>query len=247
MTLLYVLLGALVVGAVAFGVAVLITGSDPGLAPAEPDGSAVPLPTDRPLSERDFPALRFDTGLRGYRMGQVDAALRRAAYDIGYKEELVAVLEAEVAALRAGRTDEADGLRRARLAALGPDAGPAGPAGAGADGEPSGAGGPAGAGADGEPSGAGGPAGAGADGGVSVRPAGSGAAAAEAGRAEGRAGGAGAEADPADVTAGGARAEADPADVTAGKPGAQAGRADAGGAARQDASSAVGGRPGETS
>jgi DivIVA domain-containing protein len=119
MTLLYVLLGALVVGAVAFGVAVLITGADPGLAPAEPDGSAVPLPTDRPLSERDFVALRFDTGLRGYRMGQVDTALRRAAYDIGYKEELVAVLEAEVTALRSGNLDEANALQRARLAALG--------------------------------------------------------------------------------------------------------------------------------
>jgi DivIVA domain-containing protein len=123
MTLLYVLLGALVVGAVAFGVAVLITGADPGLAPAEPDGSAVPLPTDRPLSERDFVALRFDTGLRGYRMGQVDTALRRAAYDIGYKEELVAVLEAEVTALRSGNLDEANALQRARLAALGSERG----------------------------------------------------------------------------------------------------------------------------
>jgi DivIVA domain-containing protein len=119
MTLLYVLLGALVVGAVAFGVAVLVTGSDPGLAAEEPEGSSVPLPGHRPLAERDFQALRFDTGLRGYRMSQVDSALRRAAYDVGYKTELVAVLEAEVAALRDGRQDEADELRRARVAALG--------------------------------------------------------------------------------------------------------------------------------
>jgi DivIVA domain-containing protein len=119
MTLLYVLLGAFIVGAVAFGVAVLVTGSDPGLTPDEPDGSSVPLPADRPLAERDFQAVRFDTGLRGYRMTQVDSALRRAAYDVGYKEELVAVLEAEVAALRAGRVDEADALQAARLAALG--------------------------------------------------------------------------------------------------------------------------------
>jgi DivIVA domain-containing protein len=119
MTLLYVLLGAFIVGAVAFGVAVLVTGADPGLAPAEPDGPSVPLPADRPLAERDFQAVRFDTGLRGYRMAQVDSVLRRAAYDVGYKEELVAVLEAEVAALRAGRVEEADALRQARLAALG--------------------------------------------------------------------------------------------------------------------------------
>jgi len=117
--LLYVLLGAFIVGAVAFGVAVLVTGADPGLAAGEPDGAAVPLPTDRPLGERDFQSLKFDTGLRGYRMSQVDSALRRAAYDVGYKEELVAVLEAEVAALRAGRQDEADALRQARLAAMG--------------------------------------------------------------------------------------------------------------------------------
>jgi DivIVA domain-containing protein len=119
MTLLYVLLGAFIVGAVAFGVAVLVTGSDPGLAPDEPDGESVPLPSDRPLGEHDFQAVRFDTGLRGYRMSQVDSVLRRAAYDVGYKEELVAVLEAEVAALRAGRRDEADALQQARLAAMG--------------------------------------------------------------------------------------------------------------------------------
>jgi len=124
MTLLYVLLGAFIVGAVAFGVAVLVTGSDPGLAPDEPDGSSVPLPADRPLAEHDFQTVRFDTGLRGYRMSQVDSVLRRAAYDVGYKEELVAVLEAEVAALRAGRHDEADALHAARLAALGEKASP---------------------------------------------------------------------------------------------------------------------------
>jgi DivIVA domain-containing protein len=129
MALLYVLLGALVVGAVAFGVTVLITGSDPGLTSAESDGSDVPLPTDRPLHEGDFLALRFDTALRGYRMAQVDAALRRAAYDVGYKEELVAVLEAEVAALRAGRLEEADSLQRARVAALRADAASEEPAG----------------------------------------------------------------------------------------------------------------------
>ena len=51
-------------------------------------------------------------------MAQVDAALRRAAYDIGYKEELIQVLEAEVIALRDGRTEDADALREAREAAM---------------------------------------------------------------------------------------------------------------------------------
>jgi DivIVA domain-containing protein len=119
---LFILLGALVVGAIVFGVAALMTGADQGLEPNDLNASAVPLPSNRPLAESDFGTLRFDTGLRGYRMAQVDAALRRAAYDIGYKEELIAVLEAEVDALRSDRREEADALQRARAAALSPDA-----------------------------------------------------------------------------------------------------------------------------
>ncbi|MER7457281.1 DivIVA domain-containing protein [Micromonospora sp. NPDC126480] len=111
---LLLLVVALTVAAVVFGVAVLVTGRDPGLAPAEPDGKAVPLPGTRPLRESDVGEVRFDTALRGYRMAQVDQAMRRAAYDIGYKSELIGVLEAEVAALREGRTADADALRRAR-------------------------------------------------------------------------------------------------------------------------------------
>ncbi|MGN9911851.1 DivIVA domain-containing protein [Phytohabitans sp. LJ34] len=119
---------ALTVAAVVFGVTVLVTGGDSGLGTAEPDGRAVPLPGTRPLMEADVSAVRFDTTVRGYRMAQVDQALRRAAYDIGYKDELIGVLEAEVTALREGRATDADALRRAREAALVP-------AGAGAPGE----------------------------------------------------------------------------------------------------------------
>jgi DivIVA domain-containing protein len=117
--LLLVLVGALVVAVIACGVAALITGSDPGLSSPEPDGQAASLPLARPLVEEDFTGVRFNTALRGYRMAQVDAALRRTAYDIGYKHELIAVLEAEVAALREGRLDDAEVLRRARETALG--------------------------------------------------------------------------------------------------------------------------------
>ncbi|NJC69342.1 DivIVA domain-containing protein [Planosporangium thailandense] len=116
--LLLLTIGALIVGAIGFGVAVLVTGSDPGLTPVDPDGRALPLPADRPLVESDLARVRFDTAVRGYRMDQVDAALRRAAYDLGYKGELVGVLEAEVEALRAGRHGDADKLRAARAAAL---------------------------------------------------------------------------------------------------------------------------------
>ncbi|SBT54359.1 DivIVA domain-containing protein [Micromonospora narathiwatensis] len=111
---LLLLVVALTVAAVVFGVTVLVSGRDPGLVPTEPDGRAVPLPGGRPLDELDVTEVRFDTALRGYRMAQVDQAMRRAAYDIGYKSELIGVLEAEVAALREGRTEEAEALRRTR-------------------------------------------------------------------------------------------------------------------------------------
>ncbi|GFJ80394.1 hypothetical protein Phou_045740 [Phytohabitans houttuyneae] len=111
---------ALTVAAVVFGVTVLVTGGDSGLGTAEPDGRAMPLPATRPLVEADVSAVRFDTTVRGYRMAQVDQALRRAAYDIGYKDELIGVLEAEVIALREGRASDAETLRRAREAALVP-------------------------------------------------------------------------------------------------------------------------------
>jgi DivIVA domain-containing protein len=111
---------ALVVAAIVFGVTVMVSGGDPGLTPVEPDGKALPLPSDRPLGEEDVFRTRFDIAFRGYRMAQVDQALQRAAYDIGYKGELIGVLEAEVAALREGRTADADVLRRAREAAVAP-------------------------------------------------------------------------------------------------------------------------------
>src|SRR5688500_18409499 len=126
---------ALVVAAIVFGVTVMVSGGDPGLSPVEPDGKSLPLPSDRPLGEEDVFRTRFDIAFRGYRMAQVDQALQRAAYDIGYKGELIGVLEAEVTALREGRIDDADVLRRAREAAIAPppavvpDAGTAGSAG----------------------------------------------------------------------------------------------------------------------
>jgi DivIVA domain-containing protein len=118
--LLLFIVVALVVAAIVFGVTVMMGGGDPGLTPVEPDGRALPLPSDRPLGEEDVFRAKFDTAVRGYRMSQVDQALQRAAYDIGYKTELIGVLEAEVAALREGRVTDADTLRRAREAAIAP-------------------------------------------------------------------------------------------------------------------------------
>jgi DivIVA domain-containing protein len=118
--LLLYIAAALVIAAIVFGVTVILGGGDSGLTPAEPDGRALPLPSDRPLDEEDLIRTRFDVALRGYRMAQVDQALQRAAYDIGYKGELIGVLEAEVLALREGRIGDADVLRRAREAAVAP-------------------------------------------------------------------------------------------------------------------------------
>jgi DivIVA domain-containing protein len=119
-TLLLVLVVVLVIAGLVFGIVSILSGDDPGLVAAEPDGRARPLPHDRSLHEADLKEVRFDTALRGYRMAQVDLLLRRTAYDLGYKDEMIAVLEAEVAALREGRADDAETLRRARETAAGP-------------------------------------------------------------------------------------------------------------------------------
>jgi DivIVA domain-containing protein len=121
---LLLLIVALTVGAVVFGVMVLVSGGDPGLREVEPDGRGTPLPGSRPLMEQDVAKVTFDVGMRGYRMDQVDRALKRVAYDIGYKDELINVLSAEVDALRDGRVEDAEALRAARLAASGEGAVP---------------------------------------------------------------------------------------------------------------------------
>jgi hypothetical protein len=119
MNILLLLVLAVTVGAVVFGVMTLVTGGDPGLRPAETDSRARPLPSDRPLVEGDIGRVTFDTTWRGYRMDQIDQTLRRLAYDIGYKSELIEVLEAEIVALREGRREDADTLAHTRAAALG--------------------------------------------------------------------------------------------------------------------------------
>jgi DivIVA domain-containing protein len=119
-TALLVLVVVLVVGALVFGVVTLLGGDDPGLSTADPDGRSIPLPNHRSLTEDDLKNVRFDVGLRGYRMDQVDRMLRRTSYDLGYKDEMIAVLEAEVTALRDGRFEEAELLRTSRDSAAGP-------------------------------------------------------------------------------------------------------------------------------
>src|SRR5262245_38661498 len=116
-TALLVLVVVLVLAALVFGVITLLNGEDQGLGPVEAGGRAVPLPNNRSLTEQDLKEVRFDLAARGYRMDQVDRVLRRTAYDLGYKDEMIAVLEAETQALRDGRREDANLLRKAREAA----------------------------------------------------------------------------------------------------------------------------------
>ncbi len=111
---LLLLVIALAAGGIIFGVAALITGSDPGMGDVDPQVRAVPLPEDRKLEETDLAQLRFDSGMRGYRPDQVDAAIDRVSADVARKNELIDLLESEVSALRDGRIVEANQIRESR-------------------------------------------------------------------------------------------------------------------------------------
>jgi DivIVA domain-containing protein len=65
-----VVIGALVL----IGFAVVLSLLGDTLEPEAPDSPDLGLPTDRPLTSADVPRLKFRTGLRGYRMADVDAA-----------------------------------------------------------------------------------------------------------------------------------------------------------------------------
>lgn len=53
-----------------------------------------PLPEDE-LSDADVEQLRFDVGLRGYRMSEVDAVIGRLRRALKEKDEQIAVLRGE--------------------------------------------------------------------------------------------------------------------------------------------------------
>jgi DivIVA domain-containing protein len=101
-----IMLGALAVAVLGFGVFSFIVGRDPGLSQPEPDSVAGALPTDRPLIADDVEHASFDVVLRGYRMDQVDALLAAAADSIRQWEERVEALEDEAAELRSVRDGE---------------------------------------------------------------------------------------------------------------------------------------------
>jgi DivIVA domain-containing protein len=65
-----IVLGALVL----IGFAVMLSLFGDTLEPEAVDSPDLGVPTDRPLTSADIPRLKFRTGLRGYRMEDVDAA-----------------------------------------------------------------------------------------------------------------------------------------------------------------------------
>jgi len=96
---LLLVVAALVVAGIVFGVVAFALGRESGLSEPAPDGVSEPLP-DHPLSADDLERARFDVVLRGYRMDQVDAVVSRAVNDLRQLQEYTESLEQELAALR---------------------------------------------------------------------------------------------------------------------------------------------------
>jgi DivIVA domain-containing protein len=83
---------------IAFSIVIWATGED-SLRDDAPDDPPPGLGGDEPVTEEAVGALRFDTGMRGYRPAQVDAALRRLAWEIGRRDERIAELEGRAVAV----------------------------------------------------------------------------------------------------------------------------------------------------
>lgn len=82
---------------IAFSIVVWATGNNT-LLDLAPAGAPPGLGDEEPVSEASIAAVKFDTGARGYRTDQVDAALTRLAWEIGRRDEQLAALRAELGA-----------------------------------------------------------------------------------------------------------------------------------------------------
>jgi DivIVA domain-containing protein len=106
---------------IAFSIVVWATGRDT-LLDTGTGGAPLGLGEGEAVDETAVASVKFDTGLRGYRTDQVDAALTRLAWEIGRRDELLAEmqarLEGDTAELPAAEpeqpeSDEDDALRLA--------------------------------------------------------------------------------------------------------------------------------------
>ncbi len=126
MTYALVLLALAVVGV---GGAVAAGAVSGGLPPAPRERPSTPLPGDRVgrLQARDVDAARFSTGLRGYRMDEVDAAMARLRAELEARDAELAELYGVAApgAGSEGRPDPGPGPGAEPEPALEPAAPPA--------------------------------------------------------------------------------------------------------------------------
>lgn len=111
MSLALVLLALVVVGVVAAVATGLVTG---GLGPAPHDRASVALTGDRVgrLRSADLDRVRFATGLRGYRMDEVDAALDRVRAELEARDAELIELHGWVAARTAPPSEPAPASAR---------------------------------------------------------------------------------------------------------------------------------------
>ena len=101
MTLPYVLVGILVIAAVAL----LTVGRLGELPEVVPDRAPLALPEDRLLARVDVDAVRFSVGMRGYRMDEVDDVLDRLAVEAQERDARIDELETRLAARGVPRPD----------------------------------------------------------------------------------------------------------------------------------------------
>jgi len=78
---------------IAFSIVVWATGRDT-LLDTGTGGAPLGLGDGEAVDETAVASVKFDTGLRGYRTDQVDAALNRLAWEIGRRDELLAEMQA---------------------------------------------------------------------------------------------------------------------------------------------------------
>lgn len=86
----------LIVALVLFAIAAAMSGRGGSLAPFPVDGVPRNLPDDRPVLAEDVGAVRFDLGLRGYRMDEVDDVLDRLADELAARDARIAELSLAV-------------------------------------------------------------------------------------------------------------------------------------------------------
>ncbi|HSP59889.1 MAG TPA: DivIVA domain-containing protein [Ornithinimicrobium sp.] len=102
-----ILLAVVAVLALGAGLAWLVVRTDvPGVPEAVTTESAAPLPVG-PVGPDQVHGLRFDQAVRGYRMAQVDEALRRLADELADRDAEIALLRGDAAGHGSpGRSDE---------------------------------------------------------------------------------------------------------------------------------------------